>query len=114
MLNHQTILNCHSFKEKMTDLTIAIETEIYRVLKENNISTLTLKNPVPVIVNGEQTNIMEIRESNAYASEIEFRLENGIRFVSCDDFPETTNLFRLPYMEILMETLETLEPNCLD
>lgn len=114
MLKHQTITNCHSFKEKMTDLTITIETEIYRVLRENNLTELTFRNPVPVIVDGKLNNITDIRLSPAFASEIEFRFENKAKFVSCDDYSETTNLFRFPYMEILMETLETLEPNCLD
>jgi len=114
MLKHQTIMNCRSFMEKMTDLTIAIETEIYRVLVENNLTELTFNKPVPAIVDNRQTNITDIRLSPAFASEIEFRFENETKFVPCDEHPETTNLFRLPYMEILMETLETLEPNCLD
>lgn len=114
MLKHQTIMNCHSFMEKMMDLTIAIETEIYRVLVENNLTELTFNNPVPAIVDNRQTNITDIRLSPAFGSEIEFRFENETKFVPCDEQPETANLFRLPYMEILMETLETLEPNCLD
>lgn len=114
MLKQQTITNGRSLKEKMIDLSIAIETEIYRVLRENNLTELTFRNPVPVIVDGKLNNITDIRLSPAFASEIEFRFENKAKFVSCDDYPRTTNLFRFPYMEILMETLETLEPNCLD
>lgn len=114
MLKHQTIMNCRSFMEKMMDLTIEIETEIYRVLVENNLTELTFKNPVPAIVDNRQTNITDIRLSPAFGSEIEFRFENKTKFVSCDDYPKTTNLLRFPYMELLMETLETLEPNCLD
>lgn len=114
MLKHQTITNCRSFMEKMTDLTIGIEIEICRVLEENNLTELTFNKPVPAIVDNKQTNITDIRLSLGYANEIEFRFENKTKFVSCDDYSETTNLFRFPYMELLMETLETLEPNCLD
>ena len=98
----------------MTDLTIGIEIEICRVLEENNLTELTFNKPVPAIVDGKLNNITDIRLSPAFASEIEFRFENKSKFVSCDDYPRTTNLFRFPYMELLMETLETLEPNCLD
>ena len=115
MLKQQTITNCRSFMEKMTDLTIGIEIEICRVLEENNLTELTFNKPVPAIVDNRQTNITDIRITpNFFLPEIEFRFENKTKFVSCDDYSETTNLSRFPYMELLMETLETLEPNCLD
>lgn len=98
----------------MTDLTIAIETEIVRVLKENNITELTLKNSVPVIISNGIMKISEIKIADEHYNEILFRFEGMVSWSACDDFPTATNLFRVPYMEILMETLETLEPNCLD
>ena len=108
----------NSYKDRLNDLTIGMENETIRLLQNNNLTELTLANPVPIVIADKLIAITAIRidtsSENKRYYELEFKFSLTDTFVKADDYAYSSNLFRFTYMEILMETINTLYPNALD
>ena len=108
----------NSYKDRLNDLTIGMENETIRLLQNNNLTELTFANPVPIVIADKLIAITAIRidttSENKRYYELEFKFSLTDTFVKADDYAHSSNLFRFPYMEILMETINTLFPNALD
>ena len=99
--------NLNKLTNRLIDIETEIELEIIRLLAENNFTELTFNLPVPIIVVG--ANVKYITDIKIVGTcEIAFRFDDSKNFVTCDDYIETTNFFRFPYMEILIETNNTI------
>ena len=104
--------NYEIYKENFINTTITIENETIRLMREQGFSELTLSSPVPMILSNQIANITAIRivgDKDEYF-ELEFKIDLTDTFIGVDDFPQTSNNFCFPYLQILNETIQTIFP----
>lgn len=102
-------------KAKRTDIDIACENEIIRLMLDTHILEMIVN--VPIIINNTIRYIESIRVDTKKESifhELQFKLDNDDEYIYCDDIAETTNNFGIPYMNILLVISNSLFPNILD
>lgn len=114
MITRQTLSN---LIDKRMDMDISAEHEICVLMTKNNITELTLHQPIPMVLKGKIKGITDIKITKPFGDdyfELAYRFEDTKDYIFADDMKEDTNLFHIPYMELFIAVANTFYPNILD
>jgi hypothetical protein len=118
-----------NLEEARFEIDCSIEDKILRLMGENNLTEVTLHRTIPMVLKGEIRHIESIKAfssitfdlidledmKNEYSCcELGYRFEDTKDYLIADNMIEDSDLFHIPYFELLMVVAETLCPDYKD